>query len=260
MDQSKFRSVLRRVALLSLAAALCASLAACKSKDPTDASAPGASSPAQSAVSVQPVTAPLEEILETLARAGLEDYDSFSASELETVLSHTRDARTLLVVRQTGSPHTAGLENLLIGLWDETTQSFVGEVTALRGDTALHSYWEDEDKNLHVLLSNTSSGTGYETGSELHYFLFDGQQLTQVTQLPQGAFYKGEPLPEGWQTALLGADADYWNDLKAVPYPGGTDLYARNPEYSPFDPAEPQPRQWLYLGYLALDGLELAPK
>lgn len=258
MYQSKFRSVLRRVALLSLAAALCASLAACKSKAPADASA--SSSPAQSAVSVQPVTAPLDEILETLARAGLEDFDSFSASELETVLSHTRDDRTLLVVRQTGGPHTAGLENLLIGLWDDTTQSLDGSVTALRGDTALHSYWEDEDKNLHVLLSNTSSGTGFETGSVFHYFLFDGQQLKQVTQLPQGAFYKGEPLPEGWQTALLGSDADYWNDLKAVPYPGGTDLYARNPEYSPFDPSEPQPRQWLYLGYLALDGLELAPK
>ena len=90
MYQSKFRSVLRRVALLSLAAALCASLAACKPKDPADAAASG--SPAQSAVSVQPVVAPLEEILETLARAGLEDYDSFAESELETVLSHTCDA------------------------------------------------------------------------------------------------------------------------------------------------------------------------
>ena len=258
MDQSKFRSVLRRVALLSLAAALCASLAACKPKDPADASASG--SPAQSAVSVQPVVAPLEEILETLARAGLEDYDSFAESELETVLSHTCDARTLVVVRQKGSPHALGLENLLIGLWDDTTQSLVGDVTALRGDTALHSYWIDEDKNLHVLLSNTTYGMGYETGSEFLYFLFDGTQLKQITQLPQGAFYKGESLPEGWQTALLGADPDYWNDLKAVPYPGGTDLYARNPEYSPNAAPETQPRQWLYLGYLALDGLELTPK
>ena len=259
MDQSKFRSVLRRVALLSLAAALCTSLAACKSGSPADAS-PAASSPAQSAITVQPVTAPLDEILETLARAGLEDYDSFSAPELDTVLSHTCDSRTLLVVRQTGGFHAAGLENLLIGLWDDTTQSLVGDVTALRGDTALHAYWEDEDKNLHILLSNTGFGMGYETGSVLNYFLFDGTQLTQVTQLPEGAFYKGEPLPDGWQTALLSADTDYWNDLKSVPYPGGTDLYTRNPAYSPNAAAETQPRQWLYLGYLALDGLELPLK
>ena len=251
-----------RLLPLSLAAALCLSLTACKpNQEPEQSSSSVADPPAQSTVapsSSQQEETPLDEILEVLAQKGLEEYEHVTDRlVLDDLVTHTVDNRSLVVLRQEGLPHAEGLNNLLIGVWDEEAKDTVGEVLILRGDDGLRSSWEDQDGLFHVLLANTTTYQGYEGGSAVKYFTFDGETLTQVTEVPEGYLYEGESLPEGWKDAILSDDADFWTDLKAVPYPGGMELYTRNPE---FDITNQTPRQWLYLGYLALDGVPLPLK
>ena len=251
-----------RFTCAALAAALCLSLTACKSTQEPEQSSTS-EPPAQSTMAPTQSTVeetPLEKILEVLAQKGLEEYEHFTNPELDELISHTVDGRTLLVLRQTGSPHVAGLNNLVVGIWDEETDSIAGDVFSLRGDDGLRSSWEDQNGLFHILLSNTAINHGYETSTPPKYLVFDGQTLTQVTEVPEGYLYEGDPLPAGWETAILSGDSDFWADLKAVPYPGGMELYTRNPEYDNADPEKSQLRQWLYLGYLALDGVPLPLK
>lgn len=248
---------LSRIFRAALAAALILSLSACKANQPGQSSS-ASSSPAQSAFASQQVETPLEDILNILAKQGLEEYDQVADDlTLEDLLVHTADDRTLVVLRQTGLPHAGGLSNLMAGVWDETTDSIVGDVLLLRGDDDRCASWQDEDDLLHVLLVNSSTAQGYEGGSSVRYLTFDGQTLTQVTQVPEGTVFEGA-LPDGWQESLLSMSEEFWADLKAVPYPGGMELFSRNPDFDALQPSDSE--QWMALGYVALDGVELPNK
>ena len=253
-----------RLLSLALAAALCLSLTACKSnQDSGQSSSSPAQSPAQSTLAPnqsQPEGTPLEEIMEVLAQKGLEEYELASGQiELDDLVHHTLGDRSLVIVRQTGLPHAGGMSNLLMGVWDEQTKDLVGDVLTIRGDDSLRSSWEDQDGLFHILLANTGISQGWESGSQVKYYTFDGETLTQVIEVPANYLYEGEALPAGWESAILSGDSTFWTDLKAVPYPGGMELYSRNPEFDNTSD-DPQTPQWLYLGYLALDGIPLPIK
>ena len=255
-----YRSHLSRLSALALAAALCLSMTGCKSKQNPEQSS---SSPAQSGPAIsqsQTVGTPLEEIMAVLAQKGLEEYESVSDQvELDNLFTHTVGDQSLVIVRQTGLPHAGGTSNLLMGVWDEQSKDIIGDVITLRGDDGLRSSWEDQDGLFHVLLTNSGISQGWEGGCQVLYFTFDGTTLTQITEMPGQYLYEGDPLPDGWQDVILSGDSEFWQDLKAVPYPGGMELYARNPEFD--NTAEDgQAPQWIYLGYLALDGVPLPIK
>ena len=253
-----------RVLSLALAAALCLTLSACKSKDEQAAASSTSNSAAQSVMQpIQPEEIPLDEILPILAQNGLEELEDKTALEAvsyEEILSDSKDNSKMVVLSVSGLPHVSGLNNLVAGIWDETSNTAMGEIFTLRGDHPLHAYWKDEENRYHILLANTSSNNGYETGSHLLYLTWDGSEFNQITKLPSHFLYDGEPLPTGWQSCLLNGDPDFWENLKAVPYPGGMELYIRNSEYNPSVPSESQPRPWLYTGYIALDGNPLPEK
>ena len=253
-----------RLFSLTLAAALCLSLSSCKSKEDPSANSSANNSPAQSVMQpIQPEETPIDELLPILAQLGLEELEDTSILDTiayEEILSDIKDNYQMAVLNVTGLPHVSGLNNLVAGIWDETLSTTNGEIFTLRGDNPLHAYWKDEESRYHILLANTSSNNGYETGSQLLYLTWEGNELSQVTKLPANFIYDGEPLPTGWQSCLLNGDADFWENLKAVPYPGGMELYIRNPDYNPSVPSESQPRPWLYTGYIALDGNLLPEK
>lgn len=247
-----------RLLSLALAAALCLSLTACKSRQQPGQSSSASSSPAQSAAQSIQIETPLEDIMEVLAQKGLEEYEQVTdLVTLDDLITHTVDGHCLVVLRQEGLPHAGGLSNLIIGVWDEAEQDITGEVFTLRGDDGRHAYWKDQDGLFHVLLVNSTTYQGWEGGSVVKYFTFDGQTLTQVTDLPENIHFEGGPFPVGWEDDLLAGDTDFWLDLKAVPYPGGMELFSRNPD---FDNTRENVEQWLALGYVALDGVALPNK
>ena len=178
---------------------------------------------------------------------------------VDDLITHTVDGRCLVVLRQEGLPHAAGTSNLIIGVWDEQAKDITGEVFTLRGDNGRHTYWKDQDGLFHVLLANSTIYQGYEGGSGVKYFTFDGETLTQVTQIPEIFHFEGGPFPEGWKEALLSGDDEFWRDLKAVPYPGGMELFIRNPDFDNTLPVEGV-EQWIAFGYVALDGVPLPIK
>ncbi len=251
-----------RLLSLALATALCLSLSACKKDEP--AASPPSNSPAQSVMKpIEPEEVPIDELLPILAQNGLEELTENTIPdtvEYDEILSDRKDNYHMAVVSVAGLPHVSGLNNLVAGVWDESQNTPVGKVFTLRGDNPLHAYWKDEESRYHILLSNTSSNNGYETGSQLLYLTWDGNEFSQITRLPANFIYDGEPLPTGWQSCLLNGDVDFWEDLKALPYPGGMEIYRRNPDYNPSVPSESQPRPWLYTGYIALDGNPLPEK
>lgn len=254
-----YRSHISHLFSAALAAALILSLSACKADQPGQSSS-ASGSPARSTIASvsQQDEIPLEEILQILAKQGLEEYDEVAdLIALDDLIVQSSDSRTLVVLRQTGLPHTGGLNNLIAGVWDSQTQATVGDVILLRGDDDRCSSWLDEDGLLHVLLANSSTAQGYEDGSSLMYFTFDGQTLTQITQMPEGVVFEGA-LPEDWQDSLLNMSAAFWSDVKAVPYPGGMELFSRNPDFDASQQSEQE--QWIALGYVALDGLALPNK
>ncbi len=249
-----------RLLALTLAAVMCLSLTACKSKqNPGHSSSASGSQSVSSSAPLQ-VETPLEEILNVLAQKGLEEYALVAEMvELDDLITHTVDGRCLVVLRQTGLPRAGGTSNLIVGVWDEAKKDIVGEVFTMRGDDGRHAYWKDQDGLFHVLLVNSATHQGYEGGSEVKYFTFDGVTLTQVTQLPDNIVFEGGPFPEGWEDAILAGDNEFWLDLKAVPYPGGMELFSRNPDFDNTLPTE-NVEQWVALGYVALDGVPLPNK
>lgn len=251
-----------RLISLALAASVCLTLSACK-KDEQPASS-GSGSAAQSVMKpITPEEVPIDKLLPILAQNGLEELaedPNLEAVEYDEVLSDRKETYQMAVLNVTGLPQVSGSNNLVAGVWDETQNAPIGEVFTLRGDNPLHAYWKDEENNYHILLSNTSSNKGYETGSQLLYLTWNGYEFRQITKLPDNFIYDGEPLPTGWQSCLLNGDADFWTNLKALPYPGGMEIYTRNPDYNPSVPSESQPRPWLYTGYIALDGNPLPEK
>lgn len=258
----RFHTISRRTFALAMAAALCLSLTACKAKqDPSQSAASSvADPPAQSAMNpdVSSEKTPEHEITYALAQKGLDDPKLLEGTEIDLLISRTVGDHTLYVIRQTGGAHVGGTDNLMAGVWDETGKVLAGDVFTLGGDDAQYAVWQDPDEVIHVLLANVTVNHGWETSSVPLHLTFDGGVLQLAADLPYGFLYEGDPLPEGWENAILDPNAkDFWENLKASPYGGGLELYIRNSE---FDAVAQTGEQWLYLGYLALDGLPLPLK
>ena len=154
-------------------------------------------------------------------------YDApYMSSQL--LLSREGDGCVLGLALVEGGTHSAGMGNLMVGLWDLEPQQWQGQVHLLGGDNGLWSSWTAEDGALHILCANTSAHSGWEGPSNAAHYRFDGSTLEEL------------------------ASWDYYDeDYKAVPREGGLDLYSFNPQYefqfhNPDYSGVPLPSQWIY--------------
>lgn len=160
-------------------------------------------------------------------------YDApYMSSQL--LLSREGDGCVLGLALVEGGTHSAGMDNLMVGLWDLESQQWRGQVHLLGGDNGLWSSWTAEDGALHILCANTSAHSGWEGPSNAAHYRFDGSTLEEL------------------------ASWDYYDeDYKAVPREGGLDLYSFNPQYefqfhNPDYSGVPLPSQWVYSHFQTL--------
>ena len=198
-----------------------------------------------------------------LARRTIAHFDLIYTSppQLTTLLTRSEGARTLILVSAQGAPHVAGLDNLLLGVWDEREQVFVGESFLVVGDAGLYSTW-DSGGATWLLCTNSVTFQGDETGSGIGLFRFSGGELEQVLGLPQAALDSGVlPDTEEARCLLYGLSgdseqsrhsADFWLTHRAVPGTGGLSLYEKNPAYNPYSPSPEGVDQWQYVGFVPL--------
>ena len=194
-----------------------------------------------------------------LCQGTVDYYDSLSGVSEYRLLSHTQGSRTLMLVESTGAPHVAGLDNLVLGVWDEETQNFVGDRYLIGGDDGCYSSWE-EDGILWLLCSNSTTYQGDETCSGLGLFRFADGELERVLELPQAALDSGV-LPDTEEARYLlhpqgssgtgSLSYNFWFGHLAIPRLGGFDLYEKNPAWSSLQEDQPQ---WLFLGFVPLSG------
>lgn len=199
-----------------------------------------------------------------LAQRAIESYEYLYGVTETRLLSHTQGSRTLMLVESAGAPHVAGLDNLVLGVWDADTQEFAGDTFVMCGDRGLYSYWE-ADGELWLLCSNSMTYQGDETASGLGLFRFSGGDLERVVSLPQAALDCGVlPDTEEARCLLYPFDSDtqegqrsenFWLTRLAVPGLGGFDLYEKNPAYDPHHPTVDMGEQWRYAGFVPLASL-----
>lgn len=190
-------------------------------------------------------------VAELLVQQGLSSYEYYSSPPTVTTLLHeTIGSRSLVLAKSEGYPHLAGLCNLVIGVWDEDQQKFVGEVYALGGDRGEYTSWNGKDGYLYVLWSNTTYYNGIGTSHGVDLFRFDGQNLEPIYELPDFALNCGF-LPRDEADGVLGSDNDFWYDRMAQPVDKGFGLYYRNPAWDSTRPGEGE--QWLYIGYVPFE-------
>ena len=199
---------------------------------------------------------------EVLARTALEDYLWMTGEpQLTVLLDYPLGNQSLIVVRVEGYPHAAGLDNLVWGVWDDSTRSVAGEAYFLRGDQSAISYWT-EGEELHLLLTNCTVYQGYGTGGGLAYFRFGPQGLEPVSQLPRSARSTGVEVPEdavflNTDQGGTGADAagasEYWYDHQVLPTVHGAELFVRTPGWEETYMRTGGLPQWTYMGYLPFD-------
>ena len=200
-----------------------------------------------------------------LGQRAVDYYDSLSGVSEYRLLSHTQGSRTLMLVESTGAPHPAGLDNLLLGVWDEDTQDFVGDCHVIGGDSGLYTSWEEEGA-LWLLCSNSTTYQGDETCSGLGLFRFAEGTLERVLELPQAALDSGV-LPDTEAALHLlyppenpewgSHSSDFWLNHLAVPGEGGFDLYEKNSAWSASQ--DTGQSQWRYLGFVPLSGQPPVP-
>ena len=207
-----------------------------------------------------------------LAQLALEQFDSMNSPQAVPLLSQTQQGHTLLLARVTGGPHVAGLDNLVLGVFDGDSGEFLEPVYALGGDEGLFSSWE-EDGGLHLLLANSTIYQGDETSCGLLYFRFRDGALEPVHQVPGEAFSSGplSPSDPGAQAMLhpfQGGDwtqeqklaYDFWfAGRKALPIPGGFELYEKNPDWNAAFPGEGA-AQWRYAGFVPFTSRAVDPE
>ena len=199
-----------------------------------------------------------------LAQRAIDSYEYLYGATESRLLSHTQGSRTLMLVESAGAPHVAGLDNLVLGVWDEESQDFVGNTFVFGGDRGLWSSWQ-ADGELWLLCSNSMTYQGDETASGLGLFRFSGGELERVTTLPQAALDCGVlPDTEEARCLLYPFDSDtregqladnFWLTRLALPGEGGFDLYEKNPAYDPYHPTAGMGEQWQYAGFVPLTPL-----
>ena len=198
-----------------------------------------------------------------LARRTIESYEYLYGTSENRLFSHTQGFRTLMLVESTGAPHVAGLDNLVLGVWDEETQDFVGDSYLIGGDNGLCASWE-EDGVLWLLCSNSTTYQGDETCSGLGLFRFADGELERVLELPQAALDSGI-LPDTEEARYLlhpqgdsetgSLSYNFWFGRLAIPGEGGFDLYEKNPAWSSLQSDQ---NQWLYRGFVPLSDQKAA--
>ena len=192
-----------------------------------------------------------------LAQRTIQSYEYLYGTSEYQLFSHTQGSRTLMLVESTGAPHVAGLDNLVLGVWDEETQDFAGDSYLIGGDNGLWSTWE-EDEVLWLLCSNSTTYQGDETCSGLGLFRFADGELERVLELPQAALDSGI-LPDTEEARYLlhpqgdsetgSLSYNFWFGRLAIPRLGGFDLYEKNPDWSSLQSDQ---NQWLYRGFVPL--------
>lgn len=198
-----------------------------------------------------------------LARRAIESYEYLYGTSENRLFSHTQGFRTLMLVESTGAPHVAGLDNLVLGVWDENAQDFTGESYLIGGDNGLWSTWA-EDEVLWLLCSNSTTYQGDETCSGLGLFRFADGELERVLELPQAALDSGV-LPDTEEARYLlhpqgdsetgSLSYNFWFGRLAIPGEGGFDLYEKNPAWSSLQSDQ---NQWLYRGFVPLSDQKAA--
>ncbi len=191
-----------------------------------------------------------------LLRMTAEDFDLLYNYEITVPLRITQGSRTLLMARMQGAPHTAGLDDLAIGVWDSDSGSFVEETYFLLGDDAKFTTWTEDGAD-YLLCANTAMWQGYEDGSTLRFLRFENGQLQPILDLPAAV---QTCTAVDWNTEearamLQPMDPDnaadrFWQDRKAIPVGNGFDLYERDPAWDVLRQAEHA--QWLYVGHVPL--------
>ena len=198
-----------------------------------------------------------------LAQRTIQSYEYLYGTSEYRLFSHTQGSRTLMLVESTGAPHVAGLDNLVLGVWDENDQDFTGESYLIGGDNVLYSTWE-EDEVLWLLCSNSTTYQGDETCSGLGLFRFAGGELERALELPQAALDSGV-LPDTEEARYLlhpqgdsetgSLSYNFWFGRLAIPGEGGFDLYEKNPAWSSLQSDQ---NQWLYRGFVPLSDQKAA--
>lgn len=193
-------------------------------------------------------------LAEQLVRMALEEQDYPTNPELTTLLYQTIGSRALMLVEVEGAPHIAGLDNLVMGVYDEDTQRFVGNTFDIHGDEPGHTSWWGPDGCLYVLCTNTIYYQEEGTSNGLSYFRFDGLSLEPIYDLPAPARSCGV-LPDIPETETIlhpvGEDPNsynFWFTRRAWPTAMGFALYEKNPNWSAI--TETDEEQWLYVGYV----------
>ena len=191
-----------------------------------------------------------------LLRMTAEDFDLLYNYEITVPLRITQGSHTLLMARMQGAPHTAGLDDLAIGVWDSDSGSFVGETYFLLGDDAKFTTWTEDGAD-YLLCANNTIWQGYESDSALYLLKLENGQLQPIRDLPDVA---KTCAAVDWTTeeaqAMLqlpetsSAASRFWQDRKAIPVGNGFDLYERNPDWDVTRQAENA--QWLYAGHVPL--------
>ena len=211
---------------------------------------------------VVPITESLQNTM--LLQRAMDYFDPYYTATQTRLLSASSGSHTLILVESTGGPHTAGLCNLAVGVWDEDVQDFVGECYLIGGDNGLYSTWE-EDGVLWLLCSNSTTYQGDETPGDLGLFRFAEGELERVLDLPQAALDSGV-LPDTEEARYLlypqhdpeygSLSYDFWFTRLAIPGEGGFDFYDKNPDWSSLSYGQPQ---WLYRGFVPLSSQPPAP-
>ena len=191
-----------------------------------------------------------------LLRMTAEGFDLLYNYEITVPLRITQGPHTLLMARMQGAPHTAGLDDLAIGVWDSDSGSFVGDTYFLPGDDARFTTWTEDGAD-YLLCANTAIWQGYEDGSALRFLRFENGRLQPICDLPAAVQTCSavDWTTEEARAMLQPLDPDnaadrFWQDRKAIPVGDGFDLYERDPDWDVLRQAEHA--QWLYVGHVPL--------
>jgi hypothetical protein len=201
---------------------------------------------------------------EQLAQRTMEDYPyNFNFTPVFTdVLQREDGDRTLMLVRTEGTPHAAGLEHLLLGVYDESVHNFVGDSWDIGGDEGLYACWTGEDGGFSLLCTNSVTYQGEESSCGLFYYRFADGELERLYTVPDAAFSTGllSLDDQGAQAMLYDCVGEeeandlaysFWENRKCVPLVGGFDLYERNSLYDAAMPIHGE-EPWNYVGFIPL--------
>lgn len=158
-----------------------------------------------------------------LLRMTAEGFDLLYNCEITVPLRITQGPHTLLMARMQGAPHTAGLDDLAIGVWDSDSGSFVGDTYFLPGDDARFTTWTEDGAD-YLLCANTAMWQGYEDGSALRFLRFENGRLQPICDLPAAVQTCSavDWTTEEARAMLQPLDPDnaadrFWQDRKAIP-------------------------------------------